>query len=245
MLPYIRLELRRLLRTPGLLIFSVAMPLLSYVLFTNISSVTGEDKAVAATYTMVSMAGYGVIGALLNYASGLVIDRSIGWLRQLRLTPVPPVKVVLGKGLTAMAAGVLPVVVLCGAAVLINGVRLSAGQWLAILPLLWVGALPFALLGLALGYLATSQTAQPLNLLVYLGMSVLGGLWLPLDIMPGWIASFGRLLPTHAYADMSWRVAFGGAPSVADVVILAVWLVAFAGLAALGFRRSVRRIAVL
>jgi ABC-2 type transport system permease protein len=244
-LPYIRLELRRLARTPGLLIFSVAMPLLSYVLFTNINSVTGQDKAVAATYTMVSMAGYGAIGALLNYASGLVIDRSIGWLRQLRLTPLPPVKVVMGKGLAAMAAAVLPVVVLCGAAVLINGVHLSAGRWLAILPLLWAGALPFALLGLALGYLATSQTAQPLNLLVYLGMSVLGGLWLPLDLMPGWIAAFGRLLPTHAYADMSWRVAFGGAPSVTDVVILALWLVAFAGLAALGFRRSVRRIAVL
>jgi hypothetical protein len=63
--------------------------------------------------------------------------------------------------------------------------------------------------------------------------------------MPGWIAAFGRLLPTHAYADMSWRVAFGGAPSITDVVILALWLAAFAGVAALGFRRSVRRIAVL
>ncbi|WP_426506166.1 ABC transporter permease [Dactylosporangium sp. McL0621] len=245
MLPYIRLELRRLVRTPGLLIFTVLMPLLSYVLFTNISTVTGQDKSVAAVYTMVSMAGYGAIGGLLNYASGLVIDRSIGWLRQLRLTPLSPVKVVLGKGLAAMAAGLLPVLALCLAAVLINGVRLDAGQWLAILPLLWVGALPFALLGLGLGYLATSQTAQPLNLLVYLGLSIVGGLWLPLDIMPGWVASIGRLLPTHAYADMSWRVAFGGAPSVGDVAILAVWLVAFAGLAVYGFRRSVRRISVL
>jgi ABC-2 type transport system permease protein len=244
-LPYIRLELRRLARTPGLLIFTVLMPLLSYLLFTNISTVTGQDKGVAATYTMVSMAGYGAIGALLNYAAGLVIDRSIGWLRQLRLTPLPPVTVVLGKGLAGMAAALLPVVVLCGAAVLINGVRLDAGQWLAILPLLWAGALPFALLGLALGYLASSQTAQPLNLLVYLGLSIAGGLWLPLDVMPGWVAAFGRLLPTHAYADMSWRVAFGGAPSLTDVVTLAVWLVAFAALAVLGFRRSVRRIAVL
>jgi len=242
---YVRLELRRLARTPGLLIFAVLMPLLSYVLFTNINTITGADKATAATYTMVSMAGYGAIGALLNYASGLVIDRSIGWLRQLRLTPVPPVKVVLGKGLTAMAAGVLPVVVLCGAAVLINGVRLSAGQWLAILPLLWLGALPFALLGIGLGYLATSQTAQPLNLLVYLGLSVLGGLWLPLDIMPGWVAAVGRLLPTHAYADMSWRVAFGGAPSLDDVTTLAVWLALFTGLAIFGYRRSVRSLAAL
>jgi ABC-2 type transport system permease protein len=244
-LPYIRLELRRLARTPGLLIFAVLMPLLSYLLFTNISTITGQDKGAAATYTMVSMAGYGAIGALLNYGAGLVVDRSIGWLRQLRLTPLPPVKVVLGKGLAGMAAALLPVLALCAAAVLVNGVHLSAGQWLAILPLLWLGALPFALLGLGLGYLATGQTVQPLSLLVYLGFSIVGGLWLPLDILPGWVAAVGRLLPTHAYADMSWRVAFGGAPSVRDVVTLAVWLVVFAALAVLGFRRSVRSVAAL
>ncbi|MFI5912890.1 ABC transporter permease [Dactylosporangium sp. NPDC051541] len=245
MLPYIRLELRRLARTPGLLIFTVLMPLVSYLVFTNINTITGQDKATAATYTMVSMAGYGAIGALLNYAAGLVIDRSIGWLRQLRLTPVPPLAVVLGKGLAAMAAALLPVALLCLAAAVINGVRLSTGQWLSVVSLLWLGALPFALLGLALGYLATSQTAQPLNMLVYLGMSIVGGLWLPLDIMPGWLAAIGRVLPTHAYADMSWRVAFGGAPSVSDVLTLVAWLVAFTALAVFGFRRSVRRIAVL
>lgn len=242
---YIRLELRRLMRTPGLLIFTVLMPLLSYLLFTNLGTITGQDKSTAATYVMVSMAGYGAIGALLNYASGLVIDRSIGWLRQLRLTPLPPVKVVLGKGLAAMAVALVPVFALCGAAVLVNGVHLRAGQWLSILPLLWLGALPFALLGLALGYFATSQTAQPLNMLVYLGLSVAGGLWLPLDVMPGWLAAVGRLLPTHAYADMSWRVAFGGAPSVGDVVTLALWLAAFTALAALGYRRSVRSLTTL
>ncbi|MFG2042406.1 ABC transporter permease [Dactylosporangium sp. NPDC048998] len=245
MLPYIRLELRRLARMPGLLIFVVLMPLLSYLLFTNLNTITGQDKSTAATYTMVSMAGYGAIGALLNYASGLVVDRSIGWLRQLRLTPLPPVKVVLGKGLAAMAAALLPVFALCGAAVLVNGVQLRAGQWLAILPLLWLGSLPFALLGLAMGYLATSQTVQPLNFLVYLGLSIVGGLWLPLDVLPGWVAAVGRLLPTHAYADMSWRVAFGGAPTVRDVVTLAVWLAVFAALAVLGFRRSVRSVAAL
>ncbi|WP_433208206.1 ABC transporter permease [Dactylosporangium sp. CS-047395] len=245
MLPYIRLELRRLGRTPGLLIFTVLMPLVSYVVFTNVSTLTGQDKSAAATYTMVSMAGYGAIGALLNYASGLVTDRSVGWLRQLRLTPLKPITVVLGRGVAAMAAALAPVLALCLAAVLINGVHLDGWQWAAILPLLWAGAVPFALLGLALGYLATSQTAQPLNLLVYLGMSIVGGLWLPLDVMPGWVQAIGRLLPTHAYADMSWRVAFGGAPTVGDVAILAVWLALFAALASWGFRRSVRRITVL
>lgn len=242
---YVRLELRRLARMPGLLIFTVLMPLLSYLLFTNIDGLTGQERDVAATYTMISMAGYGAIGALLNYASGVVVDRSIGWMRQLRLTPLSPVRVVVGKGLAAMATAIVPVVALCVAAVLVNGVTLDAGQWLAIVALLWFGALPFAMLGLGLGYLATAQTVQPLNLLVYLGMSVVGGLWLPLDAMPGWVAAVGRWLPTHAYADMSWQVAFGGRPTVTDVSTLAGWMLVFTALAAAGFRRSVRSTASL
>ncbi|MEV4508800.1 ABC transporter permease [Dactylosporangium sp. NPDC049525] len=242
---YVRLELRRLARMPGLLIFAVLMPLLSYLLFTNIDGLTGQERSVAATYTMVSMAGYGAIGALLNYASGVVVDRSIGWMRQLRLTPLSPVRVVVGKGLAAMATAIVPVAALCVAAVLVNGVKLDVGQWLAIVPLLWFGALPFALLGLGMGYLATAQTVQPLNLLVYLGMSVVGGLWLPLDALPGWVAAVGRWLPTHAYADMSWQVAFGGSPTVTDLLTLAGWMVAFTALAAVGFRRSVRSTASL
>jgi ABC-2 type transport system permease protein len=96
-----------------------------------------------------------------------------------------------------------------------------------------------------MGYLATAQTVQPLNLLVYLGMSVVGGLWLPLDALPGWVAAVGRWLPTHAYADMSWQVAFGGSPTVTDLLTLAGWMVAFTGLAVVGFRRSVRSTASL
>jgi ABC-2 type transport system permease protein len=237
---YVRLELRRLARMPGMLILAVLMPLLSYLVFTNLDGLTGQDKDAAATYTMISMAGYGAIGALLNYASGVVVDRSTGWMRQLRLTPLSPVRVVVGKGLAAMVTAIVPVLALCAAAVAVNGVRLDAAQWLAIVPLLWFGALPFAMLGLGMGYFATAQTVQPLNLLVYLGMSVTGGLWLPLPALPDWLAAVGRWLPTYAYADMSWQVAFGGTPTVTDVLTLAGWMVAFTGLAVAGFRRSVR-----
>jgi ABC-2 type transport system permease protein len=239
---YVRLELRRFRRTPGFLVFTVLMPLLSYLVFTNISGLTGQTKAGAATYTMVTMAGYGAIGALLNYASGVVEDRSIGWLRQLRLTPLSPVRVVYGKAITGMVLALPPVVALCVAAVAVNGVHLRATQWLVIVPLLWLGAVPFVLLGLAIGFLSSRTTAQPLTLLVYLGLSVVGGLWLPLAALPAPVAAVGRLLPTHAYADLSVRVAFGAPPSVGDVVLLGAWLAVFTVLAVIGYRRSVRRV---
>jgi ABC-2 type transport system permease protein len=239
---YVRLELRRLTRTPGLFFFAVLLPLVNYLIFTNIHGLTGQSKAAAATYTMISMAGYGAIGALINYAAaGVISERNIGWLRQLRLTPLSPLRVVLGKGVSGMSVAIVPVLALCGAGVVINDVHLRPAQWMTVVPLLWLGALPFVLLGLGLGYLATESTAQGVNLTVYLGLSILGGLWLPLSLMPNWLASVGRLTPTFAYADLSWSVVFDAPVPVRDMVTLAVWLAAFTGLAAFGFRRSVRR----
>jgi ABC-2 type transport system permease protein len=235
---YLRLELRRMLRTPGFFIFTLVMPLVMYLVFTNLGSLTGQGRHDGARYAMVSVGGYGAIGALLNYASGVVGDRSLGWLRQLRLTPLSPLKVVVAKAIAGLVLALPPVAALCLAAVVINGVRLTAAQWLTLVPALWLGAAPFVLLGLGIGYLCTAQTVQPANFLAYFGFSLLGGLWLPIETFPHWMRAIGRLMPTHAYAAVSWSVVFSFRPSMADVAPLGGWLVVFAAFAVYAYRRS-------
>lgn len=239
---YLRLELRRTLRTPGFLIFTVAMPLVMYLIFTNIGAISGQSSGKAAIYTMISVGGFGAIGALLNYGATVVSDRTSGWLRQLRLVPLSPASVVLGKGLTGMLLALPPVAALCTAAVIINHVSLTATQWLALIPLMWLGSTPFVLLGLGVGYLCSAQTIQPANFISYFGLSLLGGLWLPLRAFPTWLQHFGKLTPTHAYADLSWRmVAFSDNPLSTDVLVMAGWCAAFAVFAAWAYRRSAAR----
>jgi ABC-2 type transport system permease protein len=190
---------------------------------------------------MVSVGGYGAIGALLNYGAGVVTDRSVGWLRQLRITPLSPTRVVVAKGIVGMLLSIPPVLAMCLAAALLNGVHLPALEWLTVVGLLVVGAAPFVLLGLGIGYLCTAQTVQPANFLVYFGFSILGGLWLPLKTFPHWMQDLGRYLPTHGYADLSWRVVFHDPVAGLDLVVLAAWMVAFAAFAVLAYRRSASR----
>lgn len=237
---YLRLELQRLRRDRAYLIGSVIMPLVMYLLFTNLGALTGQAKGVAATYAMISMAAFGAIGAVLNNGGQIVEERATGWLRQLRTTPMPPLRVVIVRAATAMLVALPAIVAVCAAGVLVNGVQLDAGQWVRILVLLWLGVIPFALLGLAIGHAATARTLPVMNMLAYLGMAVLGGLWMPLSVFPAPLRAIGGLLPTHAYGDLSWRIAFGSAMSVGDVVVLGAWLVIFAGLAAYAYRRAGR-----
>lgn len=237
---YLRLELRRLARDRMYLLGTIVMPLVMYLLFTNLGALTGQAKQVAAVYAMISMAAFGAIGAVLNNGGQIVEERDGGWLRQLRTTPMPPLRVVTVRATTAMLVALPAIAVVCAAGVVINGVRLDVAQWAGILVLLWLGVIPFALLGLGIGHAATARTLPVLNMFAYLGMAVLGGLWMPLDSFPAVLRTVGQLLPTHAYGDLSWRVAFGESPSGGDLAVLAAWLVIFAAVAVVAYRRAGR-----
>ncbi|MEU8381393.1 ABC transporter permease [Streptosporangium sp. NPDC048865] len=239
MLGYVRLEVTRTLRDPGYVIMGFAMPVTMYLIFTNLG-VAGDDRVWAALYVMVNMAAFGAIGSAFNNGSGIAEDRTAGWLRQLRITPLAPVRVVAGKTATGMLV-VLPVIVgVCLSAALLNGVRLEAWQWGSIVLLLWAGALPFTLLGLAFGYLFSGQTAAVLNIAANMSMAIVGGLWLPTEGFPSWLKAVAEWTPSFGYADLSRKVAFGEAPEAGTALILTGWLVAFGALAVYGYRRAGR-----
>src|SRR5437870_4764880 len=149
MLPYLRFELRRLAREPRLFLFTILMPVVSYIVFTGVGDGRGRAEGVAvATALMVGLAGYGAIIGVLSIGVGVSVERTNGWLRQLRITPLPPARVVAVKALLASLTAIPSVVTVGIAGYLQHGVHLSAGRWAALLVLMWLGSAPFALMGL-------------------------------------------------------------------------------------------------
>ncbi|MGY0486842.1 ABC transporter permease [Streptomyces sp. WG-D5] len=235
---YLRLEVRRTLRDGRFVLGTVAMPVVMYLLFTNI----GYAEQSWRTASMIGMAAYGALGAALNTAGGVAEDRAIGWLRQLRITPMTPRQGVIGRALTG-AVTVLPAVLavlLAGA--LVNGVRMDAWKWPALAVLLWLGSLPFTMLGLGNGYRLTSQALGGVNMLCYLGLAVLGGLWFPVELFPRWLRNVSSFTPTNRFAQLGRAVADGHAPSVAALAVLTGWLLVFGSYAVVSYRRSARTI---
>ena len=100
-------------------------------------------------------------------------------------------------GVGTAAGTVMPSLVAVGiAGRLQHHVELPAGRWAALLVLMWVGTVPFALLGLAIGYGLTPQLAQPVNFLAFLTLSVLGGLLVPAAYFPDLLRHLAHTLPT-------------------------------------------------
>ena len=233
-------QLRRVGRNRQYLFFSVLLPALFTVLFTKVfgaqAAAPGEEQEYARLY-LVSMMAYGALGAALGATIRLAFDRTSGWLRQLRVLPVPAgtaftVDVLVGALLVLPS---LLVVALVGR--FVNGVQLGLGTWLALVGVLWAGSVVFVALGLGLGLALDSQAAGAAISILGTVLAALGGLWWPVDILPAGLVDLAHATPSYWYAQLGRDVVAGGAPSAGGVLVLTAFTVGFAVLAGAVARR--------
>lgn len=238
----VRLEVTRALRNKKFLFFSLLYPA---GLFLVITAGQGEDVEVGDSglglpaYFMVSMASFGALTAVLvGNSEQIAREREKGWVRQLRLTALPGHGYVLAKMASAAVVSLPSILVVLVVGAAVKGVRLDAWQWLALLGLIWAGSLVFAALGVAVGYLATGDAVRPLTMLIYFGLSMLGGLWLPSTNFPHWLQDIADWMPTRAYAALGQAVEAGGAPHLRDILVLLAYLLVFVAGAARLYRKD-------
>ncbi len=91
MFGYLRLRSLRSLRDPRYSILALVAPVGFYLLFSTLfgGPSAGPNAVTVQVGLMVSMSVYGAMWAVLS-ATGprIAQDRSVGWLRQMRLLPV-------------------------------------------------------------------------------------------------------------------------------------------------------------
>ncbi|MGW0837728.1 ABC transporter permease [Streptomyces prunicolor] len=235
----IKLELTRALRNRRFLFFSVIYPSVIFLLVSNQTGTVDGTGLSIAKYVMVSMASFGALTAvLMGNSERIAKERENGWVRQLRLTPLPGRGYVLAKTASAAVVSLPSIVVVFIVAAVVKDVRLDAWQWLALTGAIWAGSLVFAALGVAIGYLASGDAVRPITMIVYFGLSILGGLWFPSTTFPTWLQDIAKWLPTHAYAALGQAIEQSRSPHAKDVTLLVVYFALFAGGAAWLYRKD-------
>jgi len=238
----IKLELTRALRNRKFLFFSVMYPSLLFLIIAGNAKMTDRVEGsglTVATYMMVSMASFGALTAvLMGNSERIAKEREGGWVRQLRLTPLPGRGYVFAKTASAAVVSLPSIMVVFLVAAVVKGVRLDAWQWLALTAAIWAGSLVFAALGVAIGYLASGDAVRPITMIIYFGLSILGGLWMPTTTFPQWLQDIAKWLPTHAYAALGQAIEQSRAPHAQDIAILVVSFALFAGGAAWLYRKD-------
>lgn len=237
---YIAHSMLATLRDWAFLAFVVAMPTTMYLFFSGIygAQMTQGGASVAAVM-MVTMATYGALGAAMSAGAQIQTERATGWFRQLMVTALTPAQFITARIVVAVGV-IVPAIAAVFVAGAARGVRLDAGTWVASGVLILVALLPMVMLGLTIGLWLKQAAAGAATTLMMLALSMLGGLWFPLDMMPDAMAAFGRTLPSYWAGRIgTWPIS-GGAFPWQGVVVLGIWTVALVVLGALGYGRAVR-----
>jgi ABC-2 type transport system permease protein len=174
------------------------------------------------------------------FAGGRVaLERSLGWQRQLRLTPLSGSGYLAAKGITGMLLALPAVVLVPLVGAVVEGVSLDATGWLRVTIGIWLAVIPFTLIGLLIGQVGTPDSMQPIMSLTMMTMSMLGGIFIPIDGMPSWLMNIARVLPSYWLGQVG-RGAVTSELSVnlgQAVLVLAIWTAAVG----LGVSRRYRR----
>jgi len=171
-------------------------------------------------YLMVSMCSFGALVAALTAGARLSTERMSGWARQLRVTPIPSSSYVVTK-VTASMLVILPVIVLVElVGSTFGGVHLTPAQWLELSVVLWMTALPLAVLGVFIGFMVNSETAFPVVTALMFVLGYFGGLFNPVSSMPSALRSAARLLPNFHHASIGLALLDGRGPGVTPWLVL-------------------------
>jgi ABC-2 type transport system permease protein len=231
-----RAEIMRLRRNKRYAIFTIALPVILYlVVAPSVKHVTVYGVSYAAYY-MIAMASVGAFsGALTGNAQRIAQERKDGWVRQLRLTPLPANAYVVGKIVASMAVTIPSVVIVLLLGRFYGGVHLELWKWFAIFAVIWIGSLIFTALAIAIGYRFTPDTVQPIAMVIYLVMSVLGGLFFALGGFLGHIAKF---VPTYQMTRIGTDLMSNQSIPVTAFIVIAAWFAAFLALAVMSVRAT-------
>ncbi|SDR81519.1 ABC-2 type transport system permease protein [Nocardioides scoriae] len=238
----VRLELRRSLRNRRTLVFALVLPAALFFVFG--SGGGGEERVGegnVSAYVMVSMALYG--GALIaaSAGTGVALERSLGWSRQLRLTPLHPAAYVTVKALVAVVMGAVAVTVVNVVGAAQGRPDMPLGTWLACAVLTLVCTLTFAALGVFVGYLVPGENAMQLLGPGLALLSFLGGLFIPLSSYSEAVRQVAYWTPMYGVAEVARSPLTHELPWYAVVNALG-WLAVFVAGAAWRMSRDTARV---
>ncbi|MEO7200543.1 MAG: ABC transporter permease [Dokdonella sp.] len=224
----IKYEFLRLLRTPSFALPTLLFPAFFYVLFGILLNRANAD---AARYMLATYGVFGIVGVgMFSFGITVAMERGRGFITYKRALPMPPGAYLLAKMVMAMIFASLVSLLLAALAATLGKVSLAASQWC----LLWlvnvVGVLPFCAMGLYIGTRSGEQGAPAVVNLLYLPMSLLSGLWLPLSMLPAVFRTIAPVWPPFHSAQIALKVIgmdAGGSLTLHVLTLLGVTTVFF------------------
>jgi ABC-2 type transport system permease protein len=238
---YVRYEVLRNFRNIRFAFLTLAFPLVLYLAVTSANRHALFNGTPFPLYFMTAMATLGSMAAVVASAAVIAAERSSGWTRQMRITPLGTGAYFFAKVANAYLRALLTIALMCLLGVAF-GVRLSATEWLTIVGLLLVGLVPFAVLGILLGHVLGPDASAPAVGGIVTLFCLLGGVYGFQIAKSGAMFDVIKALPSYWMAQAGKTVRGGAGWPAEAWLVLAAWTVVLAVLAVYVYRRDTSRL---
>ena len=218
-----RVEQKIFFRSPDVILFCLAMPL---VVFVVITMITGSKNAADSglTYLQSSYVALSTVGiccsAFMSIPITIVELRSQGILRRMYCSPCSPARLLACDILCSGVVAALSTLILTVAAVAAFGYRMP-GNVLVYLAMWLLTMVSMFSIGLMVASLCrTTKSMNVATSLLYFPMLLFSGATIPAEVFPAWFQSAAKVMPLGVGINLLKSVSMGCYDKITVPVIM-------------------------
>ena len=224
MLALIKIEAKRMSRDKLTFIMSIGMPIFFYFVFTSLIPVPKEYQEVYYREYLMSMTAFSLCNfSLFTFPFDIIQDRKNGWRLRLAHVDLNPWSIYAVKMLKMLFMYIVAIIGVFLVGGVIKGVTLTSKEWLVSGVALLLGGFLFLGIGLVMTLFKNEKTASVCANILYLGMSSLGGLWIPTDQFPAWLQPISKAMPTYHVRELAVGYMNTGGIPLKSVMLLCTY----------------------
>ncbi len=223
-----------LFRQPMYIVSTILFPSMFFWFF----GIPNAKVPGAISILTASFSGFAVLSVVLfQFAVGISQEKDSSWYYYVRSLPYPQGLQLSSRILSGFLFSALGIGGVLLTALYFSDLPYQEINWLDFLLKIYLGAVPFALIGICLGLAVNSRTVLPLANLVYLPLSFAGGLWMPPNALPTAVQKVSVYLPTRMYGEILWASILSKEIEQKQAVGLIIYAIVFLVLALYLFRQ--------
>ncbi|GEL98513.1 ABC transporter permease [Cellulomonas terrae] len=237
-LVHARFQFLETVRIPIAVIGNLLFPSLALLFFVIPQRAVADDPGIA-TAAVAQLGTFAVMSTcLFSFGVGVSEDRAMPFDPFLRTLPAGAGPRLMGRVLNGVLWSYLALVPLVLLGAFLTAATLTPSQALAAIVMVPAVAVPFLLLGLAIGYRLSSKAAIAVVQATLFPLAFAGGLFMPPEAFPAWLDAISKVLPSRAARDLAVQAVTGYEAYAGAVVVILAWTAVFAAMAVTAYRRD-------
>ncbi|MFK8139196.1 MAG: ABC transporter permease [Bdellovibrionales bacterium] len=234
-LSHFKHKVLELIRQPMHMISTMVFPSIFFLFFArpNIDSVEGANLMLG------SFASYAFLGVVFfQFGVDIAGERSNSWFLYLNTLKIKAHEILVARILSTILLALLAQLTLIAIVFVTTEANISMIQILNMSLFLSLGSIPFAFLGLIVGFSLQPKSALPISNLIYLCGAFVGGMWMPPAVLPETVEKISVYLPTRHFAEIAWSITLKQSYPVNYAYSLMLFTLVFGAIAYLIYQKK-------